>query len=119
MKEKVCVCVYVCCEMDCGSTQRLDKYMIYGRSKLTEMIPPRWCSSVSGPVDVITPFDVVATAANVELADDTDIVVDSFVVAVDERSRNSVKWAINIMEAVEILKKWTKRRIFKGIFGNR
>lgn len=54
---------------------------------------------------MITPFDVVATAANVELADDTDIVVDSFVVAVDERSRNSVKRAINNMEAVEILEK--------------
>lgn len=54
---------------------------------------------------MITPFDVVATAANVGLADDTDIVVDSFVVAVDERSRNSVKRAINNMEAVEIREK--------------
>lgn len=54
------------------------------RIALTKMVPS-WCSSVSGPVDVIAPFDVVAIAANVEFAGDTDVVVvDSVETVIDE-----------------------------------
>lgn len=63
---------------------------------------PRRCSSVSGPVDVIAPFDVVAIEANVEFDGDTDVVVvDSVVIVIDELD-SKWWWFSKLLDVFEI-----------------
>lgn len=67
---------------------------------------PRWCSSVSGPVDVIAPFDVVAMAANVEFAGDTDVVVVDSVVTVIDELDSKWWWFSKLFDVFEIDVAW-------------
>lgn len=83
-------------------TQQQTKGERERRGEALTMMVPRWCSSVSGPVDVIAPFDVVAMAANVEFAGDTDVVVVDSVVTVIDELANKWWWFSKLFDVFEM-----------------